>query len=195
MTPETSTARFDTEPILPPDPDGVVVLHEREYRVRSYRLDGSRLLLRGAVRDQKPSGLYVDSDPDPLTFHHMQVELEVEFPELTITAATVLFEAHPHDMCGSIAPHYGSLVGLVDRPRLHPRGSPALRWAAAAPNDGVVAGDGTGGGAEHVVDADRRGPARRDGLVMAPTQTSRRTSAGNGGRRPLKQLPRVGRDW
>jgi hypothetical protein len=116
MTPDTTPARFDHEPILPPDPDGAAVLHEREYRVRSYRLDdvesGPRLLLRGAVRDQKPAGLYVESDPDPLTFHHMQVELEVAFPSLTITAATVLFEAHPHDTCGAIAPHYGSLVGL-----------------------------------------------------------------------------------
>ena len=194
MTPETSTARFDTEPILPPDPDGVVVLHEREYRVRSYRLDGSRLLLRGAVRDQKPAGLYVDTDPDPLTFHHMQVELEVEFPELTITAATVLFEAHPHDMCGSIAPHYGSLVGLVDRPRLHPRGSPALRWAARLhPHDGVVAGDGTGGGPEHLVDADRRGPAGGT-PVVAPTHgpLAGRAPATVGG--DPQQLPRVGRD-
>ena len=112
MTPETTSARFDSEPILPPDPTGAIVLHEREYRVRSYRLDDSRILLRGAVRDQKPAGLYVESDPDPLTFHHMQVELEVAFPTLTIVAATVLFEAHPHEMCGSIAPHYGSLVGL-----------------------------------------------------------------------------------
>ena len=116
MTPDTTPARFDCGPILPPDPDGAAVLHEREYRVRSYRLDdgedGPRLLLRGAVRDQKPAGLYLESDPDPLTFHHMQVELEVAFPSLTITAAAVLFEAHPHDICGAIAPHYGSLVGL-----------------------------------------------------------------------------------
>ena len=31
---------------------------------------------------------------------------------MEITAAAVLFEAHPHDACGSIAPHYGELVGL-----------------------------------------------------------------------------------
>ena len=64
------------------------------------------------MRDQKPAGLYVEGDPDPLTFHHMQVELVVGFPGMEITAATVLFEAHPHDPCGAIAPHYGELVGL-----------------------------------------------------------------------------------
>jgi hypothetical protein len=115
MTPDAITARFSDDPILPPDPDGADVLHEREYRVRAYRLehaDGPRVLLRGAVRDQKPVGLYLAADPDPLTFHHMQVELEVLYPSLEISAASVLFEAHPHEVCVSIAPHYGSLVGL-----------------------------------------------------------------------------------
>jgi hypothetical protein len=115
MTPDPTAARFFEDPILPPDPEGLAVLHEREYRVRTYRRqdhDGPRLLMRGAVRDQKPAGLYFAEDPDPLTFHHMQVELEVRFPSLEISAATVLFEAHPHDICGSIAPHYGGLVGL-----------------------------------------------------------------------------------
>jgi hypothetical protein len=115
MTPETTTASFSDEPILPPDPPAAVVLHEREYRVRAYRVehDGAPgLLLRGAVRDQKPTGLYIESDPDPLTIHHMQVELEVGFPSMEISAAEVLFEAHPHETCGSIAPHYGGLVGL-----------------------------------------------------------------------------------
>jgi hypothetical protein len=116
MIPDATAARFDDDPILPPDPEGLPVLHEREYRVRAYRLDGDdagpRLLLRGAVRDQKPAGLYLATDPDPLTFHHMQVELEVHVPTMVIGAAAVLFEAHPHDSCGSIAPHYGSLVGM-----------------------------------------------------------------------------------
>jgi hypothetical protein len=115
MVSDAAAARFSDDSILPPDPDGLAVLHEREYRVRAYRLEndaGPRLLLRGAVRDQKPAGLYIAADPDPLTFHHMQVELEVEYPSLVISAATVLFEAHPHDTCGSIAAHYGNLVGL-----------------------------------------------------------------------------------
>jgi hypothetical protein len=115
MSPDPTTACFSDDLILPPDPDGLAVLHQREYRVRAYRLAdaaGPRLLIRGAVRDQKPAGLYIATDPDPLTFHHMQVELEVRSPSLEISAATVLFEAHPHDTCGAIAPHYGSLVGL-----------------------------------------------------------------------------------
>lgn len=111
----TRRPQFGSDPILPPDPPGAAVLHEREYRVRAYRVDrddGQRLLIRGAVRDQKPVGLYLASDPDPLTIHHMHVELEVTFPSMEIAAAGVLFEAHPHETCGSIAPHYGTLVGL-----------------------------------------------------------------------------------
>lgn len=105
----------DDSPILPPDPPGLVLLHDREYRVRSYLLEvegGRHLLLRGAVRDQKPAGLYLADDPDPLTIHHMQVELEVDFPSMEIVAANVLFETHPHTECVSIVDHYGKLVGL-----------------------------------------------------------------------------------
>lgn len=115
MTPASSVDLSADEPILPPDPDGLDVLHEREYRVRAYRLDtpdGPQLLIRGAVRDQKPAGLYIESDPDPLTIHHMQVELQVAWPSMEIVAADVLFETHPHDTCGSIAEHYRGLVGL-----------------------------------------------------------------------------------
>jgi hypothetical protein len=110
-------ARFDDGPILPVDPDGLEVLHEREYRVRAYRLPadnggGDRLLLRGAVRDQKPPHLYVAEDPDPITIHHMQVELVVGFPDMTISDATVLFETHPHAECVSIIDAYQGLIGL-----------------------------------------------------------------------------------
>jgi hypothetical protein len=81
---------FADDPILPPDPDGLDVLHEREYRVRSYRIDGSRLVIRGAVRDQKPAGLYLATDPEPLTMRHMLAELEVAFPSMQIVTAEVL---------------------------------------------------------------------------------------------------------
>ena len=149
---------------------------------------------RGAVRDQKPAGLYVESDPDPLTFHHMQVELEVAFPDAEITAATVLFEAHPHDTVRLDRPALRQPGRAVDRPRLHPRGAPALRWAARLhPHDGVAAGDGAGGDPEHLVDADRRGPA-------GGTPSWRRPSGPLAGGAPAtlggdaQQLPRVGRD-
>jgi hypothetical protein len=112
---------FDDGPILPPDPEGLEVLHEREYRVRAYRMpadgepngeQGDRLLLRGAVRDQKPPHLYVPEDPDPITIHHMQVELVVSFPAMVISDASVLFETHPHNQCVSIVDAYRGLVGL-----------------------------------------------------------------------------------
>jgi hypothetical protein len=97
--------------LLPPD-DELELLHTRDYQVRSYRLAPDRLLLRGAVRDRKPAGMYVPDDPEPLTIHHMVVELEVAFPSLVIEAARVLFETHPHRACPTITEHYGSLVGL-----------------------------------------------------------------------------------
>ncbi len=102
---------FDDSPILPPEPD-LEVIHDREYRVRSYRKGNERLLLRGAVRDQKPPGLYLEADPEPLTIHHMQVDLEVAFPTLEIVDVHVHFEMHPNETCPTITAHYGNLVGL-----------------------------------------------------------------------------------
>ena len=101
---------------ITPHPDGIdpadQLIHERAYVVRAYRTAEGALLLRGAVRDQKPPGLYIPEDPEPLTFHHMIVDLYVAVPSLEITAANVVFEAHPHTTCPSIADHYGNLVGL-----------------------------------------------------------------------------------
>ena len=105
---------FASDDILPPPPpDGVAVLHDREYRVRAFRLAADRLLIQGAIRDQKPPGLFLDGDPDPLTVHHMQLSMEVAFPSLEIGAATVHFESHPSTSCPSIADRYGELVGLT----------------------------------------------------------------------------------
>lgn len=70
------------------------------------------MLIQGAVRDQKPPGLYLADDPNPLTIHHMQMSLEIAFPALEIIDATVHFESHPHGTCPSIIQHYGNLVGL-----------------------------------------------------------------------------------
>jgi hypothetical protein len=108
---------FDTSTILPAAPLGddglpLEVLHDREYRVRAFRASDDLLLIRGAVRDQKPPGLYIDIDPNPMTIHHMQVDLEVAFPTLEIVGATVGIEIHPHTTCPSIEDHYGKLVGL-----------------------------------------------------------------------------------
>jgi Protein of unknown function (DUF2889) len=92
---------FAHDSILPADPIGddggpLEVLHDREYRVRAFRKADDVILIRGAVRDQKPPGLYLDVDPDPLTIHHMQVDLEI----------------HPNTTCPSIERHYDKLVGL-----------------------------------------------------------------------------------
>lgn len=70
------------------------------------------LTIQGAVRDQKPPGLYLEIDPEPLTIHHMQIELDVAFPSLEIVRAEVVFESHPNETCPDITPHYEKLVGL-----------------------------------------------------------------------------------
>jgi len=95
--------------LLPPD-DGLELVHDRCYEIRVYRTDDG-LLARGAVRDQKPPGLYIEGDPDPLDIHHMVIELAVAVPELTITAVRLDFETHPHESCPSVAGAYQQLVG------------------------------------------------------------------------------------
>jgi len=103
-------SQFNTDQILPSDPD-LEVLHDREYRVRAFRKDPN-LLVRGSVRDQKPPGLYLADDTEPLIIHHMQVDLEVAFPTLEIVGVTVHFETHPNDTCPLITTHYDKLIGL-----------------------------------------------------------------------------------
>lgn len=108
---------FAHDTILPGDPVGddsapLEVLHDREYRVRAFREADDVILIRGAVRDQKPPGLYLDVDPDPLTIHHMQIDLRVAFPSLEIVGAEVGIEVHPNTSCPSIEQHYQNLVGL-----------------------------------------------------------------------------------
>jgi Protein of unknown function (DUF2889) len=103
---------FLSDSILPPAPEGLTILHDREYRVRAFRMTNDRLLIQGAIRDQKPPGLYLRADTDPLTIHHMQVSIEVTFPQLVIDAVTVHFEQHPRDECPTIEEHYDNLVGL-----------------------------------------------------------------------------------
>jgi hypothetical protein len=117
MTSTPSADLFADDPILPDDPvdaDGrpFEVLHDREYRIRAFRKAADVVVLRGAVRDQKPPGLYIDIDTEPLTIHHMQVDLEVRYPALEIVAVSVGFESHPHHECPRIVEHYEGLVGL-----------------------------------------------------------------------------------
>ena len=101
---------------ITPHPDGIDpqtdLIHERAYVVRAYRKDDATLWLRGAVRDQKPPGLYIADDPEPLTVHHMILDLHIAIPSLEITWANVVMEAHPHENCPQIEDHYEKLIGL-----------------------------------------------------------------------------------
>lgn len=110
-------AAIKRDSILPPHPTDdaghpLELLHDREYRVQAYRKRDDLVMIRGAIRDQKPPGLYFPDDPDPLVIHHMQLEIDVAFPSLEITAARVGFETHPNTECPHIADHYRELVGL-----------------------------------------------------------------------------------
>ncbi|MBU3703612.1 MAG: DUF2889 domain-containing protein [Ilumatobacteraceae bacterium] len=99
--------------ILPPPSDpNLQEIHDRSYVVRAYRMNDKTILLRGAVRDEKPAGLYIPDDPEPLPLHHMVVALTVTMPEMIITEAEVEFEVYPHGGCPAITAHYKSLIGL-----------------------------------------------------------------------------------
>lgn len=104
---------FADDDILPAPPEGAVpVVHNREYRIESYRLGTDRLLIQGALRDQKPPGLFIPGDPKPLTIHHMTLELEVKMPSMVIDAVRTHFPTHPQSTCPAIIDHYDELVGL-----------------------------------------------------------------------------------
>jgi len=97
---------------LLPDEDELELIHSRDYEIKVYRVAEKELLVRGAISDRKPPGLYVVDDPDELEVHQMQLELRVAYPSLEITRAQVVFETHPHSKCPMIAADYEKLVGL-----------------------------------------------------------------------------------
>lgn len=97
------------------DEDGVAQLeplHERTYSIHVFRRDAGHILLQGTVHDEKPPGLYVVDDSNPLTMHRMRVELEVDFPSLVISRAEVEFDDFPQTLCPMIADDYTALVGV-----------------------------------------------------------------------------------
>ena len=98
--------------ICPPIEGELIPLHERAYVVRAYRRSPDALVLRGAVRDQKPPGLYIADDPDVITVHHMIVDLTIVIPSMEITEANVVIEVHPDPACPTITARYDQLVGL-----------------------------------------------------------------------------------
>lgn len=101
-----------TYQMFPPAPAGTEIIHTRRYEVRTYRVDATRFVLRGVVVDEKPPGLYVDGDDEPLWVHHMVVDLEVAYPSFVIEKVSVTFNEHPYLRCGDIEPDYQGLVGV-----------------------------------------------------------------------------------
>ncbi|MGY9074374.1 MAG: DUF2889 domain-containing protein [Acidimicrobiales bacterium] len=107
------TDSFYSDSILPPPPEGgVPVLHNREYRVQTYRVGPDRLMIHGALRDQRPPGLAIPDDPEPLTIHHMTLELLVSYPEGEVLDVTTTFRTHPRSNCTDIVERYDELIGL-----------------------------------------------------------------------------------
>ena len=99
--------------LLPPPSDATLEeIHERTYLVKAYYKSKDSMIVRGAVRDFKPAGLYVPDDPEPLPVHHMIVALEISYPNMVITDATVELEVTPHLGCQRITDHYKNLIGL-----------------------------------------------------------------------------------
>ena len=97
--------------LLPLD-DDLDLIHTRQYEARVYQVSDEELLVRGAVSDMKPPGLYILDDPEPMEIHQMQLELRVALPNLEITAVQVVFETYPNSKCPIIANDYQKLVGL-----------------------------------------------------------------------------------
>ena len=88
------------------------LIHTRQYQVHAFRMSDAKFLLRGVVVDEKPAGLYIENDPDPIWMHHMIVELEIVYPSFLIEKASVEFKNHPHLGCTNITDHYKKLEGM-----------------------------------------------------------------------------------
>ena len=88
------------------------LIHTRRYEVRAFRMAADRLMLRGVVVDEKPAGLYLKGDEQPLWLHHMIVDLEIVYPTFLIEKASATFHEHPHLECTNITDHYKKLEGM-----------------------------------------------------------------------------------
>ena len=88
------------------------LIHTRQYQVQAFRMSDARFWLRGAVVDEKPAGLYIENDPDPIWMHHMIINLEIVYPTFLIEKANVEFRNHPHLDCVNITDHYKKLEGM-----------------------------------------------------------------------------------
>ncbi len=94
-----------------PEPEGELI-HDRNYSIKAYRESSTALRLRGQIHDEKPPGMYIAGDPDPMSVHLMVVDLVISFPSLEIVSAEVVMEVTPHRGCTSIEPDYSKLVGM-----------------------------------------------------------------------------------
>ena len=98
--------------IMFPENPEFPLIHTRRYEVRAFRMAADRLMLRGVVVDEKPAGLYLKGDEQPLWLHHMIVDLEIVYPTFLIEKASTTFHEHPHLECTHITDHYKKLEGM-----------------------------------------------------------------------------------
>ena len=98
-------------PILPDNPE-YLPIHTRNYEVRAFKVNDNEILLWGAVRDDKPAGMYVQNDNEALTIHHMVVQLRISFPMMEILDASAELKEFPHHECPGIGIKYKGLIGL-----------------------------------------------------------------------------------
>jgi Protein of unknown function (DUF2889) len=88
------------------------LLHQRAYEIDSVMEDAEHFRLIGHMRDRDPHGLWSIQDTEPLTVHHMQVELLVRADTLTIVDVSVQMHVHPQVECPNILPEYQQIIGL-----------------------------------------------------------------------------------
>lgn len=91
---------------------GKHVLHKRSYQIDAVVENDTHFRLIGHLRDVSPDGLWGIEDTEPMTLHHMQLELVIEAATLTITEVDVFMHVHPNRECPQILPKYDQLIGL-----------------------------------------------------------------------------------
>lgn len=109
---EKNAAHHEPSLMLPPPEPDLPLIHHRRYDIRAYRASAEVVQLRGVITDDKPAGLHLAGDPEPLRIHHIAMDLFVELPTATISDVAVIFDLHPHLECPRISEHYRALVGL-----------------------------------------------------------------------------------
>ena len=91
---------------------GGTPLHTRAYEIEAYVEDETHFRLIGVLKDVRPDGLWGVDDPNPLTMHHMFIELVIDAQTLAITVVETKMLAHPQEQCPLILPVFQQLVGI-----------------------------------------------------------------------------------